>query len=125
MAENNTKGLVGRPTVILPEVVAKMENIFKVGATIEEACSYVGINKATYYRHLEKDDIFATKMEAAQHYADIVAKNVVVDSIVKDKDLGSAKWWLEKREFKNTGNNVAVQVNLGQKLDEERKEFDL
>jgi len=119
MANNNTKDIkdikkVGRPTAIVPDTVAKLENIFKVGGNIEEACSYAGINKATYYRHLESDEDFATKMEAAQHYADIVAKNVVVNKIVKDNDLDTAKWWLERREFKNVGQSkVLQQFNMG------------
>lgn len=92
----------GRPTKKTDEMVAKLDSIFKVGGTVEEASSYAGINKTTYYRWLEQDDAFATEMEAAQHYADVVAKNVVVDDIVKNKDVGSAKWWLEKRQFKDS-----------------------
>ena len=127
LLENDMKTLqtnkVGRPTAIVPELVAKLENIFKVGANVEEACSYAGINKSTYYRHIESDGDFATKMESAQHYPDIVAKNVVVDKIVKEKDLDTAKWWLEKREFKNTGTNLAVQVNFGQRANEQRNKY--
>lgn len=51
-----------------------------------------------------------TKMESAQRYADIVAKNIVVDSMIKQKDLSTAKWWLEKRQFKDS-NQTNVQVN--------------
>ena len=93
----------GRPTKYSKEMVVKLESIFKVGGTVEEACSYAGINKTTYYRWIEQNEGFATEMDAAQHYADIVAKNVVVDSIVKDRNVGDAKWWLEKRQFKDTG----------------------
>lgn len=119
-----TKNKEGRPTKLTEDTVTKLENIFKVGGTIEEACSYAGINKVSYYRWLDKDEGFVTKMEASQHYADIVAKNVVVDSIVKDKDLASAKWWLEKRVFKENV-NTAIQVNFNQTLQNERKEFDI
>jgi hypothetical protein len=101
----------GRPLAVTNEVVKKLESIFKVGGTVAEACSYAGISKPTYYEHIKRDSSFLTKMEAAQHYADIVAKNVVVDDIVKNKDISSAKWWLEKREFKNA-NQTNVQVNV-------------
>ncbi len=120
-----TKNKVGHPTVITPEIETKLESIFKIGGTNAEACSYAGISEMTYYSMCERNDKFLQKMESAKHYPDIVAKNVVVDSILKDKDLNSAKWWLEKREFRNTGNNVAVQVNFNQKLENERKEFEL
>ena len=103
----------GRPTKLNDDIVVKLENIFKVGANVEEACSYALINKTTYYRWIKEDEGFATKMEAAQHYSNIVAKNVVVDSIVKDKDLSTAKWWLEKKhpDFQSQNQNVNVQVN--------------
>ena len=41
----------------------------------------------------------------------IVAKNVVIDSVIKDRDLNSAKWWLEKRQF----NTAKTQVNIASK----------
>lgn len=116
--ENDMKTLQtnkeGRPTKLTDDVVNKLENIFKVGGNVEEAISYAGISKQTYYNWIEADISFLTKMDAARHYADIVAKNVVIDAIVKDRDLGTAKWWLEKREFKNTTNNTTQILNQGE-----------
>ena len=103
MRTSLTKAKEGRPTKLTKELVAKLESIFKVGGTVEEASSYAGINKTTYYRWLKHNEDFATEMRAAQHYADIVAKNVIVASIVEDKNVGDAKWWLEKRQFKDKG----------------------
>lgn len=91
----------GRPISITPEIETKLESIFKIGGTIAEACAYAGIGERTYYDRAKSSEDFSQKMKSAQHYADIVAKNVVVDSILKDKDLNSAKWWLEKRVFRN------------------------
>jgi hypothetical protein len=51
-----------------------------------------------------------TKMEQAKHYSDIVAKNIVVDSMHKDRNLETAKWWLEKREFRQP--ILAQQFNI-------------
>lgn len=117
MGKNNTKSRKltvdkgGRPTKMTEDVVAKLDSIFKVGGDISEATSYAGIDRATYYRWVASDLGFATKMESAQHYADIVAKNVVVDSVVKEKNLDSAKWWLERRVFRDEKPQVAIQVN--------------
>lgn len=102
----------GRPLSITDEVVKKLESILKIGGTIEEACSYSLISKPTYYAKLNSDEDFFTRMEASKYYADIKAKNLVVDAIVEDKDLATAKWWLEKRQFKE-GPVVATQVNIG------------
>lgn len=108
-----TENKEGRPTKLTEETVNKLESIFKIGGTVEQACAYAGISKQTYYNWVEADPSFLTKMEAAQYYADIVAKNVVVDAVVKDRDLATAKWWLEKREFKNNGPTVGI-VSTGE-----------
>lgn len=102
---------VGRPTKLDDSIVVKLESILKIGGTVEEACSYALINKTTYYRWIKEDENFATKMLSAQHYADIVAKNVVVDSMIKDRNVDTAKWWLEKRQFKDKANLTQVNVN--------------
>jgi len=92
-------------------MVNKIESIFKIGGTVEQALSYAGISKETYYNWTEKHPNFLTRMESARTYADIVAKNIVVDSMIKDKDVNTAKWWLEKREFKQIQQNN-TQVNI-------------
>lgn len=116
-ARSITKNLGGRPTAITDDVVRKLEDIFKIGGTVSEACNYAGISRETYYYRVERDPGFLTKMQAAMQYSDVVAKNLVVDSIVKKKDLNSAKWWLEKRVYKNQP-QVAVQVNTNVPVDD-------
>lgn len=114
MARGNTKNKlsnVGRPTLYSDEIVEKLASIFRIGGTIEQAVSYAQIDKVTYYNWMDKHPNFSTKMEQARTYADIVAKNIVVDSMIKDKDLTTAKWWLEKREFKQVQQNN-TQVNI-------------
>jgi len=110
MARSLTKNNAGRPTIYTDELVTKLEGILKMGGTVDEACSYALISRETYYRWLDEKPDFMTKMESAQRYPDIVAKNIVVDSMVKNKDLTTAKWWLEKRQFKDS-NQTNVQVN--------------
>jgi len=94
---------VGAPTKITPDIETKLESILKVGGTIAEATSYAGIGERTYYDRAKASEVFSQKMKAAKHYADIVAKNVVVNDIVKNKDVQTAKWWLEKRQFRDSG----------------------
>ncbi len=107
MPKNGKKEIrVGAPTVITSDVEDKLEDILKVGGTIAEATSYAGIGERTYYDRAKANDEFSQKMLSAKHYADVEAKNVVVKSITKDKNLDTAKWWLEKREFR--GSNVQV-----------------
>lgn len=110
-----TKKKVGAPTKVTPEVVTKLESILKIGGTIAEATSYAGIGERTYYDRAKADFAFSQKMAAAKHYADVVAKNVVVDDIVKNKDVQTAKWWLEKRQFNDA--KVMQQFNIGENME--------
>jgi len=99
----------GRPNKITPDIEKKLESILKIGGTIAEAVTYAGIAERTYYSMAKRNEDFKQKMERAKHYADVVAKNVVVDAIVKDN---TAKWWLEKRVFRQ-GPQVVQQFNVG------------
>lgn|SRR3990167_3500715 len=102
----------GAPTKMTDDTVTKLESILKIGGTIEEACSYALISRETYYRWLKEDNGFMTKMDSAKHYSDIIAKNIVVDSMHKDRNLDTAKWWLEKRQFNQPF--IAQQFNVNE-----------
>ena len=105
----------GRPTKYSPVYVEALENVFKTGATIEQACSVAMIDKVTYYAWLKKYPDFSTRMEQARNWLNLQAKTVIADRIVKKKDDYNARWWLEKTEFKNVTqtnvqNNIVVAV---------------
>ena len=102
---------VGRPFSITEEKTKKLEAMLKIGGTIEESCAYAGANTSTYYDHLARSNKFAMRMQKAKFYSDVQAKNVIVEKIVKDKDDKNARWWLEKRQFKDTAPTVQVQLN--------------
>ena len=80
---------------------------------MEQSCSYAKISKETYYAWLKDKPEFSDEMEGAKHFLNIAAKNVVGNSIIRDKNDTNAKWWLEKTEFKNLQYQTNVQVNMG------------
>ena len=43
----------GRPTVMTPEVIGKLEQVFAIDGSVEEACSYAYISRNTFYEHLK------------------------------------------------------------------------
>jgi hypothetical protein len=111
MGKDNTSDLIPANSKYSQDIVQKLESIKKIGGTIEEACGYAEISRRTYHYWLEQHPDFAQKMESADHYADIAAKHVVVDDIVKNKDVQTAKWWLEKRQFKDGGQVTNINLN--------------
>ena len=110
MADKPAK--VGAPTVVTPEIEEKLESILKIGGTIAQATSYAGIAERTYYDRQKASEEFMQRMLAAKHYADVAAKHLVVRSITEDKNLDSAKWWLEKREFRQSNAPVSIDAKI-------------
>lgn len=93
---NDTPNPVGRPSKKDEETVKKLEEAFKDGANITEACRVAQITRETYYTWLEEDNEFSDKMSNAQEYPDVIAKMNLV-SALKAKDIETSKWWAERR----------------------------
>ena len=110
---------VGRPTVITPETVQKLVDVFKLGVKDQAACAYAGISRQTFYKHLQDDTEFSDKIEAARGYAVIAARQVVVRDIVEKNNVDTAKWYLEKHDVKQeVGVQQNTQVNVFNQLKE-------
>lgn len=106
----------GRPTIMTPEIISKLEDVFALGGTDEEACFYAGIGKSTLYNYQEKSPDFVERKEALKLKPVLKARQ----TMIKDLDnVDSAKWYLEKKEptFKNRIDVTGKQeVNLTGKI---------
>jgi len=68
---------VGRPTKVTWTVIVKLADSLQHNATIGEACRFARISRQTYYRHLNYDDIFAIRMQAAMNNRNRLFMNFV------------------------------------------------
>ena len=88
---------IGRPTVLNKDTVSKLEEAFKLGASVSEACLISGISRDTFYRHFNADSTFSDKMERARSWILVLAKRNIANAI----GMGNTKlsvWLLEKHE---------------------------
>ena len=93
MASKN-KG--GRPTVMTPEMVQKLEEGFMKGLTDAECCLFCGIAKQTLYDYCNKYPEFADRKEDLKKHPAIQAKLNILEAIDGgDKDI--SKWYLERK----------------------------
>lgn len=107
------KSNAGRPTVMTPEVVAKLEDAYRYGATDIEACFYANISKDALYDYQNKYPEFSERKKALRSHLKFVSKNVVGRSI-EGGDTTDAKWYLERKckdEF-GTKQNIEHSGNI-------------
>lgn len=84
-----------RPTRLTDEVLKKLEDSFKVGSSISQACIYAGISQQDYFNWIKKYDRFFERMEGFRNFPFVFSKEAVFKAInSKDPNI-SAKYALE------------------------------
>lgn len=91
---------MARPTVMTPEVIAKLEEAFAWGCSDIEACLWADIDSRTLYKYQEKNPKFIQRKAELKETPILLARKSVVTNLSKDKEL--AMKFLErkvKKEF--------------------------
>lgn len=101
MAKN--KG--GRPTVMTPDTIAKLEQAFAIDATVEEACSYADISRDSFYDYLKKEPKFSDRIAELRQRPILKARQTVVKSLDNPQH---AQWYLTRKKKKEFGENIDV-----------------
>ena len=119
--------MAGRPLKIDKEVVGKLEQAFKMGATDREACYYANINPDTLYEYQKRNPEFTEQKEAWKQNPVLKAKNTIFKSL---DDPRTAQWYLERKckeefstqsklELESKGINIVVADEEHKKMFEE------
>lgn len=66
---------VGRPTKISIGTMAKLADALKNNYSVSDACKWAKVGRTTYYRHMNNNVVFATKMNYAIECRDKVSVN--------------------------------------------------
>lgn len=101
---------VGRPTVMTPEAVGKLEDAFSKGCTITEACLLADISRDSYYDYIKLNPDFSNKVEMLREKPAMHARMNIAASILGG-DLTDSKWYLERK--KKSEFSSSTNVNLG------------
>jgi hypothetical protein len=103
------KKTAGRPTVMTPDVVSKLEQAFSMGCSDLEACLFANISKQTLYDYQAKNPEFADRKAMLKETLILKARSVIATSL-NNKDENTAKWYLE-RKAKNEFSTKVEQEN--------------
>lgn len=107
---------LGRPTVMTPETIGKLEEGFLMGFSDRQASLYANINPDTLYAYCKNNPDFSERKELLKEDIKLRAKKNIHEAIIaKDKSL--SQWYLERREadFKpksesDTKGHITVQT---------------
>lgn len=93
--KKNTKHPGGRPTIMTEQVVAKLEQGFKIGLNDTECCAYADISRDALYDYIKKHPEFSDKKEEWKRNPIAKAKYTIYKNL---NDPNIAKWLLERRD---------------------------
>jgi hypothetical protein len=86
----------GRPTVMTPEVIRKLEESFLMGCTDLEACLYADISKTALYEYQKDNPEFTERKEKLKENPIFQARRSVLSKLSDDADL--ALKFLERKK---------------------------
>jgi len=121
----------GRPTVMTKDVLDKLEEVFALGGTDEEACLFADISKQTLYDYQKLHPEFVDRKEALKETPILLARRTAIaklsDSYVNAMDFLSRK---RKKEFSirteitgEDGKELIPTVEIDKKAEEAVKKF--
>jgi len=85
----------GRPTVMTPEALRKLEEAFALGCTDEEACFYANIGKSTMYDYQQNNPKFLERKDELKERPFLKARQTIVKSLDQAEH---AKWYMERKK---------------------------
>lgn len=95
---------VGRPTVMTPETVAKLEQAFAIDASVEEACSYAEISRNAFYDYLKINPAFNDRMADLRNRPILAARQRVVKGVTENYQ--NAMDYLKRKKVDEFGDRV-------------------
>lgn len=87
----------GRPTVFTPQILDKLEQVFAIGGTDEEACFYAGVGKSALYNYQQDNPDFVERKEALKNKPILKARQTVVNAL---SETQHAQWYLQRKAKK-------------------------
>ncbi len=108
---------VGRPTVMTPEVIEKIEEELKNGATLPQASFLAGISLKTLYNYFTNNPDFKERCDLLQGLVAYRAR-VNLKNKIEAGDIDTSKYWLDRKDkdFKQkadyTSNNESLNPIL-------------
>lgn len=110
---NNPMAEIGRPTIMTPETISKLEEIFSLGGSDEEACFFAGIGKSTLYNYQKECPEFVERKEALKETPILKARRTVIKSL---EEPNHAFRFLERKKRGEFGPTLDISGEVTSKV---------
>lgn len=97
--------MIGRPTIMTPEILEKLREGFLMGFTDKEACLYADIGESTLYDYQKDNPDFSEQKELFKLNPVFKARKTIYDEIEKG-NTKIAMWFLERKKRDEFGKTV-------------------
>lgn len=102
--------VAGRPTIMTPETINKLEQAFSMGCSDLEACLHANIGKTTLYNYQQENPEFVERKEILKEKLVLKARSVIAESL-NNKDENTAKWYLERKRKDEFSTKIESDIN--------------
>lgn len=106
---------IGRPTVVTPEVLLKLEEVFALGGSDKEAMLYANISSSTFYKYQDEHPEFKERKEELRETPVLLARRTVVKSLADDTN--SAWRYVERKDEGLNPKQTIDHTTKGEKID--------
>jgi hypothetical protein len=96
----------GRPTVMTELVIGKLESVFAIDGTVEEACAFADISEDAFYDYQKKSPKFAERIKRLRLKPILKARNTIVQKL--GNNYGNAMDYLKRKRKLEFGDNIDV-----------------
>lgn len=100
----------GRPTVVTPDILRKLEEAFAMGCTDLEACFFADIGKTTLYKYQNENPLFTERKEELKQSPVFEARKSVINGLKDDPKLALAYLERKKKDEFSLRQEVAVKT---------------
>lgn len=95
----------GRPSKQTSEVISKLEEVFSLDGSVEEACFFADISRKTYYEWIKEKPELGDRFEELRQNPFLKARRTIVNSLDNPQ---SAQWYMTRKKKMEFGDNVDV-----------------
>jgi len=102
-------------TTFSGEVMQELKNAFRLGMNNTESCLDANISERIFYMVMKENEKLKEYFELLQKNVNMIAKRNIANKIIDKKDIELSKWWSERKNKKEFGNNIDVTTG-GEKV---------